>query len=158
MSEKIIGLMMGYDDGSFKPDNNVTRAEFVCALVKAMNYEITQYDGMFSDVESEDWYQGYIAAAVAKGIINGFEDGTFCPDDCITREQIAVIISNAAGLSEKTFLSFSDNEQIGDWSYDAVSKVCASGIMQGRDGNAFAPKANATRAEMAAILQRVLER
>ena len=152
------GIVNGYEDKTFKPSGNVTRAEFVCALMRALGIAEAGYDGRFSDVNAADWHSGYIAAAIEKGIINGFEDATFAPGDMITREQIAVIISKALSLANTTELAFADTADIGEWASDAVSKVAADGIMQGRDGNLFAPKANATRAEMAVLLDRILQR
>ena len=150
-------VLKGYEDGTFKPSVNVTRAEFVCALVKAIELPLNEYADTFSDVQKSDWYAQYVASGVNAGLINGFEDGSFGPDQLITREQIALIISNACKLSDISELSFNDNSDISQWANDAVSKICAAGIMQGRDGNMFAPKANATRAEMAVILERALQ-
>lgn len=151
-------ILSGYDDGSFKPDNKVTRAEFVCALVNVLGIDKPGYNGGFTDVSEGDWHAAYVAAAVSSGIINGFDDGSFGPDELITREQLAVIISKAFSLTEAAELNFADNAEISTWAYDGVAKTCAAGIMQGRDGNCFAPQATATRAEMAAILARVTDR
>ncbi len=151
------GILNGYEDGSFNPSGNVTRAEFLCALLKTLKTETAAYNGMFSDVKDSDWFAGYVAAGVEKGLINGFDDGTFGPNEMITREQIAVIMANALDLTKSGELDFADNESISDWAKDAISKVCTSNIMQGKDNNNFDPKANATRAEMAAILYRAMQ-
>ncbi len=152
------GILKGYGDGSFKPSGEVTRAEFLCALLKALGINPTEYNGGFSDVSSDNWYSGYVSAAVAKGYISGFEDGTFGADRQITREQMAVILQKALNAVNTTKISFTDSESISPWAAEAVIKVCADGIMNGKDDGSFAPQANATRAEMAAILYRIINR
>ena len=100
----------------------------------------------------------YVSAAVAKGYISGFGDGTFGADKHITREQMAVILQKALNAVNTTKISFTDSESISPWAAEAVIKVCADGIMNGKDDGSFAPQANATRAEMAAILYRIINR
>lgn len=152
------GILRGYGDGNFKPSGEVTRAEFLCALLKTLGINPTEYNGGFSDVSADNWYSGYVSAAVAKGYISGFEDGTFGADRQITREQMAVILQKALNADSTKEISFTDNENISSWAVDAVKKICAAGIMNGKDGGSFDPQANASRAEMAAILYRIINR
>lgn len=152
------GILNGYEDGTFKPQGNVTRAEFLCALLKALNVETKTYVGNFSDMNTNDWYAGFVQAAIDSGIVNGFEDGTFGADRLITREQMATILAKALGLTETTDLAYADNGQISQWAKDGVAKVTAAGIMQGKEANNFASLDNATRAEMATIINRILNR
>src|SRR5665647_2186753 len=85
------GYISGYPDGTFKPDNSITRAEFITLVNKAYGYtEIAPIT--FSDVSPDAWYANAVAVAIAAGYINGFPDGTMRPDSPISREQAATII------------------------------------------------------------------
>ncbi len=151
------GILTGYGDGTFHPAGTVTRAEFVSALTKALGLEAATYDGAFTDVQADDWYASAVAAAVKQGYINGFEDGSFGADAYITREQMAVIMAKALGLTEAGQISFADADDISPWARDSVAKVFAAGIMTGREDDRFAPGENAARAEMAVMLKKAVD-
>ena len=94
------GLMKGYDDGTFKPDNNMTRAEFASALMRAAvitNPDAQPAEINFSDVDKSYWAYDDIAKAVSIGFINGYDDGTFRPEDNVTYEQAITMIFNVLG-------------------------------------------------------------
>ncbi len=150
-------VLTGISENIYMPEKNVTRAEFACALAKALKIETASHSGTFSDVNLSDWYTPYVEAIYKKGIANGFEDATFRPDENITREQLCVMVANAIILSDDMTLSFADSADISDWAKDSVSKMVKAGIVNGRDGNVFAPKALATRAEMAKIISLMLK-
>ena len=100
------GKVAGYPDGSYKPDNNVTRAEFVKMVNGIINYD-GKADIKFKDINSTDWFYVYVRVAQAIGYISGYSPNEFGPNDYITREQAASILSriqylnnNAAGIEK----------------------------------------------------------
>lgn len=92
-----MGIIDGYGDGAFRPDGPITRAAFTKMAVNFFDYHVKDYDGRFTDVEGDAWYAGYIQAAAELKLIEGFDDGTFHPDDCITRAQACAIINRTLG-------------------------------------------------------------
>lgn len=146
-----MGAVSGYPDGSFKPDNPITRAEFVVVLVKAFLLE-GQSGRVFDDTGGH-WAKDFIAVAATYGIANGYSDAMFGPDDYITREQMAVMICRAARipfLDEET--GFADRDGISEWARRAVATAVRDRIINGYPDNTFQPMRNATRAEAATVI------
>lgn len=152
-----LGAINGYSDGSFKPDNTITRAEFATVLVKA--FQLTSQDGKtFSDT-SGHWAREYIATAAAAGVVNGYDVNTFGPDDMITREQMAVMIVKAAKLAPAAAeLQFADSGSISVWAEEAIATVTENGIMKGYPDNTIQPQGNATRAEAVTVIVNALNK
>jgi hypothetical protein len=160
------GLMVGTSNTEFSPETEITRAMFVTVLYRAENEpdisdEILGYP--FSDVASDEWYTDAVYWARLNGIVKGISSEEFAPNDNITREQMAAMISRYASYKgiavEDTVeiqLDYADTSDISDWAAESVMYCKQLGLMQGRDNNFFAPQDNATRAETAAILQRFL--
>ncbi|MEW6623797.1 MAG: S-layer homology domain-containing protein [Bacillota bacterium] len=152
-----LGAIDGYSDGTFRPNNNITRAEFVKIVVGAFNLQ-AKGEKTFKDTEGH-WARDYIATAHAHGIINGYNDNTFGAEDFITREQVVLIISRAAELTtvkyEKRFI---DDEKISSWARDAVYIAATNGIVDGYLDNTFRPQGNATRAEAVKIIVESLKK
>ncbi|MDD6483993.1 MAG: S-layer homology domain-containing protein [Clostridiales bacterium] len=152
------GVMTGYDDGSVKPDNSVTRAEFVKLLTAALGIYDFSAECEFDDVKKEDWYAGYIASAVNAGITQGYPDNTFKPNAPITREDAALMIYRAAGMKDESAQpEFTDNSSISDYAYNAVGALSARGILNGFDDGEFKPANAITRAQTAQIIYNVRE-
>jgi hypothetical protein len=150
------GALNGYPDNSFKPDNNITRAEFATVLVKACQLPV-ESGKIFSDTASH-WAGDYISAAYAAGIVSGYSNGSFKPDDLITREQMAVMIAKAAKLKAATVANtFTDSSQASSWANDALNAVIEAGIMKGYPDETFNPQGKATRAETAAVIVNALK-
>ena len=151
------GIINGYSDGTFRPNNNITRAEFVAIMTRLFGY-IDKTASKFPDVKSSSWYYDYVAKAYDAGIIQGYSDGTFKPDQKISREQAAVIINRAFAfetISKNAYSKFNDSAKISTWARDAVSSLTEKGIIQGRPGNVFDPLANITRAEVIHIVNKI---
>ncbi|MGI5876942.1 MAG: S-layer homology domain-containing protein, partial [Dethiobacteria bacterium] len=128
------GAIAGYPDQTFKPNNNITRAEFATVLVKAFQLE-PKTGKVFNDTAGH-WAKDAIATANAYGIIKGYSDENFGPNDNITREQMAVMIVKAAQLPETTDApAFSDSAKIADWAQQAVAAASASGTINGYPDN-----------------------
>ena len=148
------GYISGYEDKTFKPNNSITRAEFVKIVNKVFNFT-EQGKENFKDIESDKWYYEDICIGVRAGYINGYEDGTFRPNEPISREEAASIISTITNLSGNSSLKFVDDNKIGAWAKSSVYALAENKIMTGYEDNTFRPKNKITRAEAVATLSRV---
>lgn len=161
--KRLVGMetVSGYPDNTYKPDNNVTRAEFAKIIVQAMGWSAKSGDLGFADAaDVPAWARGYIATAVDKGVIKGYEDNTFRAGQLISRSEIAVMVVRALGkesdAAKAGALGFSDAASVPAWAKGYVSVAADQGIVKGKPGNIFAPADNATRAESAAMVVRML--
>ncbi|MDD2620776.1 MAG: S-layer homology domain-containing protein, partial [Syntrophomonadaceae bacterium] len=146
-------VINGYPDGTFKPDKSITRAEFATALVKA--FELNSKNGKVFDDTANHWAKDYISSANAAGIVNGYDETRFGPDNVISREQMAVMIVKAAGLEKPAAgKSFSDVNQISVWAKDAVSTASGHNVISGYPDNSFKPQGSTSRAEAAVVLNK----
>lgn len=155
--EKLVnlGAIGGYPDGTFKPDQTITRAEFASILVKAFKLEAKK-GKVFND-SAAHWAKDSIATAQGYGIVNGYSDTTFGPNDNITREQMAVMIVKAAKLTEDSEgKAFNDDSKISDWAVKGVATASGNNIITGYPDNTFRPQANATRAEAVTVIVKAL--
>ncbi|TBL71506.1 S-layer homology domain-containing protein [Paenibacillus thalictri] len=150
------GAINGYPDNTFKPNNQITRAEFVSLIVKAFNLQAK--DGKsFADTQ-DHWAKDEIATAAALGVVTGYDESTFGPDEKITREQMAVIVVRAAKLGTAAgSVNFSDSSDISDWARAAMASAVKSGLIGGYEDGTVKPQANTTRGEAATILLRALQ-
>lgn len=150
------GLITGYPDSTFRPENPISRAEFAAILVKALKLEKNK-DIYFDDTR-EHWARDYIAAAAGHGVVSGYNDDSFGPDDYITRQEMAVMVSRAAGLEITTSTEvFKDAEKIAGWAREGVAKAFANGIVTGYPDNTFRPEACATRAEAVTVISKIIK-
>ena len=151
------GLAAGYPDGTFRPDNSITRTEFMALTNRAFGFaEEETID--YSDVSESDWFAGEVKRAKAAGYIGGYPDGTMKPDNPISRQEAAVIISKIKGLAVNPGYAdgFSDFEDIADWSMGEVGAAAQAGYMGGYPDGSFRPLNPITRAEALAVLDRAL--
>lgn len=150
-----MGAVSGYPDGSFKPDNPISRAEFIMVLVKA--FQLEGPGGRVYDDTGGHWAKDYISIATSHDIVKGYSDTIFGPDDYITREQMAVMICKAAGISfltEET--GFADRGSISGWARGAVGAAARDKIINGYPDNTYQPMRTATRAEAATVIVNAL--
>lgn len=151
------GLMSGTTGTSFSPNATTSRAMLATILYRQAGSPAAPQDARFSDVEAGSWYGNAAAWAAANGIISGHSSSRFGPNDPLTREQIATILWRAAGSpTSGRGADFSDEVSISPFALQAVNWARGNGIISGKEGNRFDPKGNATRAEVAVILQRYL--
>lgn len=148
------GVVNGKADGVYAPDDNVTRAEFIKIIVVAMGISGDIEDTPFTDVEENEWYAPYIAAAYKGGVVLGAEDGAFYPNASITREDMATILYRALGVKAQdgASLKFIDANSVSDYAKEAVSFLASKKIINGFEDGSFGPKKNATRAETAVMV------
>ncbi|MFC5700705.1 Ig-like domain repeat protein [Cohnella faecalis] len=154
------GIVSGYQDGTFKPNRAVTRAEFAVMLMNALKPQGDEATLTFADKSKiGTWAQKSVMQAVYAGIITGYEDNMFRPDAEITRPEMATIIAKAMAqtVEEKIATGFVDDNYIPDWAKGAVAFMKNLGIIQGKGTNQFAPNDKTTRAEAVTVLLRMVE-
>lgn len=141
------GFIAGYPDGTFRPDNDISRAEFMALINKAFGYT-AKSSISFSDVKSTDWFYNAVSIARAAGYIGGYPDGTMRPKASITREEAAVIIMkiNSLPANEKATNIFRDASSMG-WSKASIGAVCNAKIMNGYPDGNFKPQNSIKRGE-----------
>lgn len=149
------GIINGFPDGNFRPDQSITRAEFAKMVVLALGLHANGAD-LYPDVISDSWYYSFVAAATEAGLINGDGNG-FLPDHMIARQDAATILARAMTYKNKVLPEFDpefrDSEYIADYARNAVNSLCGLGIITG-DNGAFRPADSLTRAEASALFVR----
>lgn len=144
------GIVNGFDDNTFKPDNNVTRAEFTKIVCRM--FDITGGgEPLFDDVKPSDWYYGFVCSAYGAKIVSGYEN-LFSPEGYITREDAAVILNRILKLGANGNLSFADADKISPYAKSSVCALFENGITQGYPDNTFNPKGFITRAEASVLI------
>ncbi len=153
------GVVSGYADGTFKPNNEITRAEFAKMLVTAFGVaDASAVTYNFADVNTTDWYYSYVAKLANLGVANGMGDGTFGANQKITRQDMVVLIVRMAQLLGKPInaitaeVTFNDNGDIASYASDAVKILQKAEIVSGFEDGTFRPDATATRAQVAKII------
>ena len=156
------GLMNG-DGRHFDPDGDMTRAMAVTVLFR-LGGDSGSYKNTFTDVDSGAWYGQAVAWASTNGIVSGVGGNRFAPKSPLSREQLAVMLYNYAKYKGLTITvtsggvldSYSDAGSVSEWAEDAINWAVSLGIISG-DGVNLDPQGNATRAQIAAMLQRFIE-
>lgn len=146
----------GYPGGFFKPDAPITRAEMATILAKVAEKEATGSGVTFSDVPSSYWGADAIAKVAKMGLMNGYTDGTFKPNQPLTRAEMASLTAMLSPNSTTSGRGFSDIT--GHWAQAAIKKAQDIGIMNGYSDGTFRPNSKLTRAEAVTAINRVLGR
>ena len=152
--------LIGYPDGTFAPNRGMTRAEVATMftrLLKDRPVKGQSYAAGLSDIHAGDWYADTVGYAVQKGIVSGYPDGSFKPNQAITRAEFASIASRFAELTEEKDLTFSDLDA-SHWGYKAIRLAASNGWISGYPDNTFRPEQAITRAEVTSITNRMLNR
>ena len=150
------GYVSGYPDNTFRPNNPMTRAEFVKTVNKVFNFTAPGYM-KFNDVPINSWYYNDIAIASELGYINGKSDTIFDPEGYITRQEAAKIVATIKGCIDYNYdkiNKFIDKNNIADWAKPYVEGVIEGGYMNGIPGDIFAPTNYISRAEVVTVLSR----
>lgn len=154
------GLMGGTGEGRFSPDLTTSRAMIVTILYRLEGSPAVSGGASFADVTAGQWYSDGVAWASANGIVTGYSNGSFGPDDTITREQMAAILYRYArykgyDLSAQAALDgYADAAQVSAYAADAMKWAVGSGLITGTSGTTLSPAGSATRAQAAVILAR----
>jgi uncharacterized repeat protein (TIGR02543 family) len=163
--EKLVslGYISGYPDGTYKPDSQITRAEFCVIMDKVLNLApSTNETQTFTDVNSTAWYDQTVETAVYAGIVKGYNDGTFRPNAPISRQEMACVLVQALGEQSEAWSNvnhktgFTDNTRISSWARGFVVVAVKDGLLKGYPDNSFRPQDNATRAEACAMIMNFL--
>lgn len=152
------GIINGYEDGSFRPDNPVTRAELSKIITEAFDIKGAS-QSQFSDVLSGDWFEPYVSAAASAGIVNGY-DGKFDPNSNVARQDAALMIYRAISLTHKLgigYTFFADETSIAEYAAQEISALAEIGIVTGNENNEFNPHGSLTRGEAAALVLRAAD-
>ncbi|SDE19619.1 S-layer homology domain-containing protein [Paenibacillus sp. UNCCL117] len=161
------GIVEGTSEDSFSPESKLTRAGFVTLLTRALGLEPTAAAAEFTDVPADAWYASAVGAAVQAGLVDGFRNGEFRPDDAITREQLSVLAMRAlkwtgASMPEHSSTAvlegFADSGSLSEWARESAAQALATGLLQGREEGAFVPAGTVTRAEGTVVLRRLLQK
>jgi hypothetical protein len=155
------GIVNGYNDGTFKPNAAITRAEFTVMLAKALGLNINGTTSTFSDVIQGSWLYGSVNAAVTAGLVTGLGNNQFGPYTLITRQQMAVMVAKGLGSNTPTvngteLNAFNDRSHVSSWATTGVDEAVKSGVVIGMSADRLAPLAHATRAQAAAMIYQLL--
>ncbi|MCI9223163.1 MAG: hypothetical protein HFF22_07335, partial [Oscillospiraceae bacterium] len=152
-------LFNGTAPGRFSPDQPMSRGMLAVVLHNLESNPAQALTGAFADVDNRQWYAGGVSWAAAQGIIGGYGNGTFGPNDNITREQLAVMLWRYAGSPAATEreLHFADAYKASDWAAEALRWAVEKGVLNGKGGGILDPGGEATRAETAQMLKNFLE-
>jgi hypothetical protein len=161
-------IVMGAGDNSYEPDREITRAEFAAILVRGLGLPLENGAAPFSDIPPAAWFNNVVHTAYTYRLLAGFEDGTVHPNDTITREQAMIMISRAMTLTglkaklpgqaaDEALLPYTDAASASDWALGGIADCIQAGVIQGKSGAKLAPQDFVTRAEVATIVQRLLQ-
>ncbi|MEK0312618.1 S-layer homology domain-containing protein [Cohnella sp. 56] len=157
-------IAKGTGADKFEPARAVTRAEFLQLLLEALDLKDASAKASFNDVKADAWYYGAVATGAKLGIVKGRADGTFGASDTITREDMAVMLSRAfalvgtkQGAGSATGKAFADQGDIAGYALDAVNELSQAGLINGFTDGKFAPKGQATRAQAAQVIYKLLQ-
>ena len=162
-------VVTGMGNGTYEPDRSITRAEFAAIAVRALGLKKGSTESAFVDVAISDWFNGYIVKATEYGLITGYDSKSYGPNDTITREQAMTLIARAmklTGLSvsltdsevSTLFASYKDSSAVSDYAKASVATCIKAGLVTGTSTTTISPKAYVTRAEVAVMVQRLLQK
>jgi PKD repeat protein len=154
------GVIKGTGQGLFEPQRSISRAEFVQLLVTALQLKTDEYkNGLFSDVDASNCFAASVACAYSNKFVSGYPDGTFKPDNSISRNEVASIfhhIEGIAGSINDSNMVFKDGDSIPTWASNGIKFVYQQGIMQGYEDGTFKGINPLSRAEAAVVVYKYL--
>ena len=151
------GILLGYEDGNFRPGNDITRAEMAAIINRVMDYTERSPNGTFSDVTLNDWFSDDILKLHAAGIIS-VTTGRVNPNEKITREEAVTMIAKAFDIYDETArTNFTDESSIDNWALPYVRGMKADRYINGYEDGSFRPKGVLTRAEVVTILDNIIQ-
>ena len=152
--------LLGYEDGTVRPNGSISRAEVATVLFRLLKDDVRMQnltkDNAYSDVSDTAWYSTAVSTLSKMGVISGYPDGTFRPNAPITRAEFAAMIARFDETAKSADTPFTDIS--GHWAENAIGKAYGNGWIKGSNKTVFCPESNLTRAETATLLNRVLHR
>lgn len=159
------GLMNGVGNNLFDPNGTTSRAMIVTILWRLEGEPVVNYLMQFEDVAAETWYTEAVRWAASEGIVNGYSDTAFGPNDPITREQLATILYRYEQYKGGGFtgawmflLDYTDRDKVSDWAYEAMCWTTMHGVINGKGDGILDPKGSAKRCEAAQMLMNYLDK
>jgi pectate disaccharide-lyase len=160
LTKESVPYLSGYEDGSVRPDNRITREEVLSlfyGLLANSDKGQTTGSASFKDLSASNWSTPAIQYFLQKGLVNGYEDGTFRPAAAMTRaELVAILVQFLPKTSGQAATSFSDSGS--HWAKSAIEQAAAAGWVNGYEDGSFRPDQSITRAETVVLLNRALGR
>ena len=155
-----LGVIDGYEDGSFHPDGKITRAEFAAIIARVFDISSSaNHSIVLNDIDSH-WAKGVIEKLASAGVIAGYEDGTFKPDQTISREEMVVILSRIINLSkldkDTTKGNLTDLTSASSYAVNQIKDAAEAGIISGKNDGIFDPHGNSTRSEALTVILNAL--
>ncbi|MGZ4163062.1 MAG: S-layer homology domain-containing protein [Tumebacillaceae bacterium] len=163
------GIVSGYDDHTFAPNAPVTRGEFVAMLLRAKGFPVpTDFTGFFRDVQRGEWFSNYVELSYRLGVTSGTADGNWKPNGYLTRQEMIQMTIHALGRDSESarhqdyttysraIAPFGDRGKIASWAVKSMSYAVRTGMIHGTGAGSLLPTTNATRAEVAAFLNRAI--
>lgn len=157
------GLFNGTSATTFEPDTAMNRAMLVTVIWRLEGEPEAEKNSSFTDIDNNDYYAKAVAWATANGIVNGYSNTEFAPNDMVSREQLAAILYRYAKFkgfdvsATAELNAFSDYNQISDYAVDSIQWACGANIINGRSADTLAPSGDSTRAEVATMLMRFIQ-
>jgi len=162
-------VVTGTGAETYEPDRSITRAEFAAIVVRAMGLKKGTTESAFGDVTLTDWFNGYVDTATSYSLITGYDSASFAPNDTITREQAMTILARAMKLtglsvtltdSEASALlaNYTDAGLVSDYAKAGAAACIKTGVVSGTTASTLSPTDSVTRAEVAAMVQRLLQK
>ena len=158
------GLMTGVSESEFAPDGTATRGQIVTILWRLAGSPVVNYAMRYADADEGAWYGEAVRWAASTGVVTGYSESSFGPNDAITREQLAAILYRYVKTQGQGFtgmwyfpLRYDDAVSISSWADEAMHWCVMKGLLNGTSETTLSPQLTATRAQLAAILQRFCE-
>ncbi|QKS72617.1 S-layer homology domain-containing protein [Paenalkalicoccus suaedae] len=158
-------ILRGFSSGDFRPTGTASRAEFAAIISRGLSLTGgSTYMGQFTDIVGNEWFMGDLVAVTDYDLIRGYENNTFRGNNEVTRQEAATIIVRAMELlgydfdldESVSYTDFSDSADVAPYARESVTILSQAGLIEGRPGNNFAPRANISRQEVAALVERFL--
>lgn len=158
-------IIRGVSDELFAPEADLTRAQFMAMLVRGLGLSADQAILPFPDVKETDWHAQAVQAAFQAGLTDGYTDGTFRPDQSVSRAEMAVMLARAWSYTNlqqdlkappSSYASFKDREATPDWAGSSIEELLHQGLMEGMEASYFGAAELATRAQAATVVYRFM--
>ena len=162
-------VVTGMGDGTYEPSRSITRAKFAAIVVRALGLQKGTTESSFGDVSLTDWFNGYVDTATSYTLITGYDNVSYSPNDKITREQAIAILERAmklTGLSvsltdsevNALLANYTDGVSVSDYAKMSAAICIKTGVVTGTSPTALSQKAYVIRAEVAVMVQRLLQK
>jgi hypothetical protein len=153
-------IIQGYGDGKFKPNGNITRAEFATTISRVFDISVDASNSVALNDVGSHWAKDAIEKLASAGVLHGYGDGTFKPDKTISREDMVIILSRIVNLGKvnknDSKGNFTDNASASSYAANEIKAAAVAGIIKGKNDGAFDPQGNATRAEALTVVLNAL--